>query len=99
MRRGGLRWHDERLFPTCCVCEHLGHGFSRHRRLLMVLTHHDHHRRGRLTSTMAPDLLERLRADATRGPATAGLTPAPVIEPTRDEATQVTPIVRPGSLV
>jgi hypothetical protein len=91
MRRCLLRWQDERLFPTCCVFEPLGHGFSLNLRLLMVLTHHDPHRRGRLTSHMAPDLQERLRADATRGLATASATPEPVIEPTRDEASHATP--------
>jgi hypothetical protein len=65
----------------------------------MVLTHHDPHRRGRLTSAMAPDLLERLRAEATRGLATAGSTPEPVIEPTRDKANNATPVFWPGPLV
>jgi hypothetical protein len=65
----------------------------------MVLTHHDPHRRGRLTSTMAPDLLECLRAEATRGLATAGSTPAPVIEPTPDEAHKATLVCWPGPLV
>ena len=64
----------------------------------MVLTHHDPHRSGRLTSNMAPELQERLRADATRGLAT-GSTPEPVIEPTRDEAHHVTPVLWPGPLV
>jgi hypothetical protein len=48
---------------------------------------------------MAPELQERLRADATRGLATAGSTPAPVIEPTRDEATHATPVGWPEPLV
>src|SRR6266850_1850798 len=51
----GWLWRLEVGSPTVSV------------RLLMVLTHHDSHRRGRLTSTMAPDLLERLLAEAKRG--------------------------------
>lgn len=68
-------------------------------RVLMVLTHQAQHRRGRLTSHMAPDLQERLLADATRGLATAGSTPEPVIEPTRDEASHAAPVLWPGPLV
>jgi hypothetical protein len=53
MRRCLLRWHDERLFPTFCVFEHLGHGFSLNLRFLIVLTNHDQHRRDRLTSNIS----------------------------------------------
>jgi hypothetical protein len=42
---------------------------------------------------MAPDLLECLRADATQGLATAGSTPEPVIEPTRDAAKDYAPSI------
>jgi hypothetical protein len=48
---------------------------------------------------MSPDLQERLRADATHGLATAGATPEPVIEPTRDETNHAIPVVWPGPLV
>jgi hypothetical protein len=65
----------------------------------MVLTNYDPHRSGRLTSHMAPDLQERLRAEATRRLAAAGLTPEPVIEPTRDEPNHATPVFWPGPLV
>ena len=68
-------------------------------RLLMVLTNQDQHRRGSLTSHMAPDLQERLLAEATRGLATAGATPEPVIEPTRDEASHTAPVLWPVPLV
>ena len=40
-----------------------------------------------------------LLAEATRGLATAGSTPEPVIEPTRDEANKATPVFWPGPLV
>jgi hypothetical protein len=83
----------------CCVCEYLGHGCSLHLRVLMVFTHHNQHRKGRLTSNMSPDLQERLLADAKRCLATAGSRPEPVIEPTRDEANQEVPIFGPGPLV
>jgi hypothetical protein len=76
----GWLWRLEVGSPTVSV------------RLLMVLTHHDQHRRGRLTSNIAPDLQERLLAEATRGLATAGVTPEPVIELTRDEANHATPV-------
>jgi hypothetical protein len=83
----GWLWRLEVGSPTVSV------------RLLMVLTHHDQHRRGRLTSNIAPDLQERLLADATRCLATAGSTPEPVIEPTRDETNNTTPVLWPGPLV
>jgi hypothetical protein len=48
---------------------------------------------------MAPDLLERLLAEAKRCLATAGSTAEPVIEPTRDESSKTTPVFWPGPLV
>jgi hypothetical protein len=48
---------------------------------------------------MSPDLQERLLADATRGLATAGSPPEPVIAPTRDEANHAPPVFGPGPLV
>jgi hypothetical protein len=48
---------------------------------------------------IAPDPQERRRAEATHGLATAGSTLEPVIEPTRGEAKQATPVVWPGPLV
>jgi hypothetical protein len=99
MRRCLLRWQDERLFPTFCVFEHLGHGFSLNLRFLIVLTNHDQHRRDRLTSNISPDLQERLLAEAKRCLATAGSTPEPVSEPTRDETNNATPVLWPGPLV
>jgi hypothetical protein len=92
MRRCLLKWQDERLFPTCCVFEHLGHGFSRHLRLLIVLTNNYQQRRGSLTYNISPDLQEHLLAEAKRCLATAGSTPEPVIEPIRDEANKATPV-------
>jgi hypothetical protein len=83
----GWLWRLEVGSPTVSV------------RLLMVLTHNDQHRRGRLTSNISPDLQERLLADATRCLATAGSTPEPVIEPTRDETHNATPVLWPGLLV
>jgi hypothetical protein len=83
----GWLWRLEVGSPTVSV------------RLLLVLTHHDSHRSGRLTSTMAPDLLERLLAEAKRCLATAGSTAEPVIEPTRDESSKTTPVFWPGPLV
>jgi hypothetical protein len=81
------------------VFEYLDHGCSLNLRVLMVLTNHDQHRRGRLMSNMSPDLQERLLADAKHCLATAGSRTEPVIEPTRDEANQATLVFGPGPLV
>jgi hypothetical protein len=45
------------------------------------------------------DLQESLLAEAKRCLATAGSTPGPVIEPTRDEANHATPVFWPEPLV
>src|SRR5882724_4407708 len=81
------------------VYRHAGDSPTVSLRLLIVLTNHDQHRRGSLTSNISPDLQERLLAEAQRGLATAGSTPEPVIEPIRDEANNATPVCWPEPLV
>src|SRR5438132_8749577 len=81
MRRCVSRWQSERCSSAFGFCGRYLLGFLFHLRFLIVFTHNYQHRRGSLTSHIAPDLQDSLLADAT-----AGAQPEPIIEPTRDEA-------------